>query len=99
MEGFHGLLKKAKNLGDIKGVSISRNGPKLTHLFFADDSLIFCRAKDSDCQKLLEILDTYERASGQQINRDKTTLFFSKSTSSTMQESIKQALGVPVVQQ
>ena len=67
-EGFHGLLKKAEELGEIKGVSISRNGPKLTHLLFADDSLIFCRAQDNDCQKLLEILYTYERASGQQIN-------------------------------
>ena len=58
------------------------------------------RLKESfyyDCQKLLEILDTYERASEQQINREKTTLFFSKSTSQDMQESIKQALGVPVV--
>ena len=43
-KGFHGLLKKAKDLGEIKGVSISHNGPKLTHLLFVDDSLIFCRA-------------------------------------------------------
>ena len=98
-KAFYGLLKKVEDMGEIKGVSISRNGPKLTHLLFADDSLIFCRAQDNDCQKLLEILNTYERASGQQINRDKTTLFFSKSTSPDMQESIKQALGVSVVQQ
>ena len=48
-KGFHGLLKKSENLGDIKGISISHNGPKLIHLLFADDSFIFCRAKDSDC--------------------------------------------------
>ena len=98
-EGFHGLLKKAEDLGKIRGVSISHNGPKLTYLLFANDSLIFCRAQNNDCQKLLEILGTYERASGQQINQDKITLFFSKSTTPNMQESIKQALGVPMVQQ
>ena len=98
-KGFYGLLKKAEDMGEIKGVFISCNGPKLTHLLFADDSLIFCRAQDNDCQKSLEILNTYERASGQQINQDRTTLFFSKSTSPDMQESIKQALGVPVIQQ
>ena len=81
IEGFHGLLRKAEIEGDIRGVSICRNGPKLTHLLFADDSLIFCRSKIEECAKLLEILATYERASGQQINKDKTTLFFSKSTS------------------
>ena len=98
-EGFHGLLKKAKDLGKIRGVSISCNGPKLTHLLFANDSIIFCKAQNNDCQKLLEILGTYERASRQQINQDKITLFFSKSTTPDMQESIKQALGVPMVQQ
>ena len=98
MEGFHGLLRKVKENGDIRGVSICRSAPKLTHLLFADDNLIFCRAKINECEKL-EILATYEQASGQQINRDKTTLFFSKSTSPQMQESIQAALGVPVVKQ
>ena len=59
-EGFHGLLKKAKTMGEIKGVSICRRGPRLTHLLFANDSLIFCGANDNECQKLLEILATYE---------------------------------------
>lgn len=98
-EGFHGLLKKAENMGDLKAISICRNDPKLTYLFFADDNLVFCRAKETECQKLLDILAKYERASEQQINREKTTLFFSKSTPHGMQEAIKNALGVSVVQQ
>ena len=88
-----------ENKGDIRGVSICQNRPKLTNLLFADDNLIFCRPKTEECAKLLEILATYERASGQQINRDKTTLFFSKSTSQGVQDAIKDALRVPVVQQ
>ena len=93
------VIKKAKTIGDIKGVSICRNDPRLTHLLFANDSLIFCRAKENECQKLLEVLATYENASGQQINREKTTIFFSKSTSQALQNTIKAALRVPVVQQ
>ena len=83
-EGFHCLLRKAEENGDIRGVSICRSAPKLTHLLFAYDSLIFCRAKINEFEKLLEILATYEQASEQQINGDKTTLFFSKSTSHQM---------------
>lgn len=75
-EGYHGLLRKAKVMGDIRGVFICWNGPKLTHLLSADDSLIFYKAKENECQKLLEVLATYERASSQQINRTKTTPFF-----------------------
>ena len=86
-------------MGDIRGVSICRNDPRLTHLLFANDSLIFCKAKENECQKLLEVLATYENVSGQQINREKTTIFFSKSTSQALQNTIKAALRVPVVQQ
>ena len=49
-KGFHELLKKAKSTRDIKGVSIFPNGPRLTHLLFANDNLVFCRAKENDCQ-------------------------------------------------
>ena len=98
-EGLHGLINKAATNGSICGVSLCRNGPKLTHLLFADDSLIFYRAKEEECQTLLEVLAKYERPSGQQINRAKTTLFFSKSTSEEVQGVIKDMLGVNVVRQ
>ena len=52
-EGFHGLLRKAEENGDIRGVSICRSASKLTHLLFANNSLIFCRAKINECEKLL----------------------------------------------
>ena len=83
----------------IRGVSLCRNGPKLTHLLFADNSLIFYRAKEEECQSLLDVLAKYERASGQQINRAKTTLFFSKSSTEEVQGVIKDMLGVNVVRQ
>jgi hypothetical protein len=96
-EGLNGLLNKVVAQGDIHGVSISRRGPKLTHLFFADDSLLFCRANQHECQKLQESLKIYEKASGQQLNRIKTTLFFSRNTPQSMQENIKNILGVPSI--
>ncbi|XP_075655083.1 uncharacterized protein LOC142625282 [Castanea sativa] len=48
--GLQGLLHKAEVDGSIRGVSICRNGPRVSHLFFADDSVIFCHAKESECQ-------------------------------------------------
>ena len=66
-EGLHGLIRKAATKGDIRGVSICQNEPKITHLLFADDSLIFCRAKESECQSLLHVLATYERALGSKL--------------------------------
>lgn len=52
-EGLHRMIRKATERGEIQGVSICQNGSKLTHLFFADDSLLFCRAATHDCQKVM----------------------------------------------
>ena len=65
----------------IRGFSLCKNGPKITNLFFADDTLLFCRARMEDLQAIQHILSLYEGAFGQQINREKTTLFFSKAVS------------------
>ena len=95
--GLQWLLHKAKFDGAIRGVSICRNGPRVSHLFFADDSVPFCQAKQTECQVILDILATYERGSGQKINKDKTNLFFSTNTSPEVKESIQQLLGVPSI--
>ena len=93
-KGFHGLISQAATQGDIRGYSLSRNSPRLTHLVFADDSLLFCRSTIQECQKILDILDTYGRCSSQQINKNKTTILFSKSIDEGTRDHIKLALGV-----
>ncbi|XP_065625439.1 secreted RxLR effector protein 78-like [Quercus suber] len=74
-EGLNRMIQKAACNGDIKGVSICRNGPKLTHLLFADDSLLFYRATIQECRKVMKILAAYEKVLGQRLNGDKMTLF------------------------
>ena len=68
VEGLHSLIQQAENVGSIKGVSLCSAGPKVSHLFFADDNLLFCRANTQECATILEVLQQYEEASGQQIN-------------------------------
>ena len=79
-EGFSKLLKCATHEGSIQGVAAASKGPKISHLFFADDSLLFCRARMEDCNKLMEILKCYEKASGQCVNSDKSGIWFSSNT-------------------
>ena len=82
---------------DIQGISLCRRGPKITHLFFADDSLLFSKVTPQACEKIQDILAQYEKASGQQVNRDKTTIYFSKGTLGATQNVIKGALEVPII--
>lgn len=74
-------LLQAEQAGIIQSVPTSPKGPRLNHLFFADDSLLFCKDTHQDWQNLTEILEKYERALGQKLNRDKTSIFFSRNTS------------------
>ena len=78
-EGLHSLLQQAAEANKIRGLSICKKGPCLTHLFFGDDSAIFCRASLVECRRIQELLECHEKASGQQLSRNKTGLFFSKS--------------------
>lgn len=98
-EGLHALIKQAVENGTTTGVSLCCEGPKMTHLFFADDSLLFCKANSQECNIVLELLDKYERASGQRINHYKTQLFFSSNTNQQVRNSIKGRLGVSVSHQ
>ena len=43
----------------LKGVAASMSGPKISHLFFIDDNLIFCGTTHEDCATLENILQTY----------------------------------------
>lgn len=69
------LLRRAKTNQLLHGAQICRGAPQITHLFFADYSLIFGRA-NLDNIKL--ILHAYELASGQKVNFDKSEVSFSK---------------------
>ena len=52
-----------------------------------------------DVEKIQEILGKYEQASGQKINLDKTTLFFSNNASNATKEEIKNLLGVSEIKE
>ena len=67
-EGLFALLTKFVEDGLLKGVEACLRGPTISHLFFAYDSLIFCRATREDCTSLENILETYEHVFGQQLN-------------------------------
>ena len=52
-----------------------------------------------ECDSLQRILQVYERVLGQQLNRAKTSLFFSSNTNPSVQEEIKQRFGAQVIRQ
>nr|XP_027089582.1 uncharacterized protein LOC113710661 [Coffea arabica] len=80
-EGLSNLMARAIEDRQITGLKLSRNGPVLSHLFFADDSLFCCKAHPQEARAMQRILAKYELASGQCINYDKSAAFFSRNCS------------------
>ncbi|XP_042962749.1 uncharacterized protein LOC122297028 [Carya illinoinensis] len=87
-EGLISLLKRNANEGMVEGVRICRGAPRVNHLLFADDSVIFCQADVSTNANILSLLELYERASGQCINKEKTSMVFSKNVDEVVRANI-----------
>ena len=82
------MIQQKVNVKEIHGAKASRNGPEISHLLFADDSLLFTRATRQECIKVVDILNKYEAASGQKINYEKSEVSFSKGVSCLQKESL-----------
>jgi hypothetical protein len=72
------MISKAHSEKLIQGVKIAPTAPEITHLFFADDSLMFCRANKEETSHIQAIITQYQMASGQMVNYNKSEIIFSK---------------------
>lgn len=61
-----------------KPVRITRGGVGISHLFFADDVLLFCQASKEKLCLINQTLTELCEASGMKVNLDKLRMFFSK---------------------
>ena len=97
-EGFTTLLSKFEEEGRLKGVAVCRSAPRISHLLFADDSLLFCQASLEEVKYVTDILQLYADSSGQCINFEKSSIYFSSNTVGGQREMIKSMLGVKEVE-
>ncbi|KAH9747206.1 reverse transcriptase domain-containing protein [Citrus sinensis] len=78
-EAFSNLIRQAEHQKLIHGLNFGKD-LTISHLLFADDSLIFARATADECRNLKRVFECYERALGQIFNMEKSSMFFSSIT-------------------
>ena len=88
------MLRKAQAEGIIKGVGFGSTGSQVTHLLFADDSIVFLQGTPENFHVLKNILVRYEAASGQKINLQKSSIFFEKGCGQQQKDVLKQVFGI-----
>lgn len=72
------MLKHQEVNGSLQGHKICANGPIISHLLFADDSIFFCKATVEQADLIVHILRYYGEALGQKININKSSVVFGK---------------------
>ena len=91
--GLSAFIHRAAKNQCLICISICKGCPRVTHLLFADDSILFYKASVGESRELRYILQKYEEASGQKINTDKSSIFFSPNTTQVTKDEILDTLG------
>ncbi|KAM1958038.1 hypothetical protein ACFX15_003481 [Malus domestica] len=88
------LIRRGIDRGALHGLRVSANGTPISHLFFADDSVLFGHASVEEARGMVEVLRTYARGSGQAVNLSKSSIFFGSKTSNRVRKKIGQTMGI-----
>lgn len=78
MEGLNHLIKTTKANGWIRDFGFQINdmvGMEISHLLYADDSLVFCEAEVDQIKHLRAILTIFEALSGLHVNCSKSCIY------------------------
>lgn len=93
-EGLSPFLNREESLTNLKGFKINKLCLSLTHLFFANDNLIFCRATEKECKVIKDVLGIYKKASGQTINLNKSMFMANRNVKRSEVEGCERILGI-----
>ena len=90
------IINQAVIEGLWKPIKLSRAGPPLIHLFFANDLLLFSKASEEQIRIIMNCLDTFCVASGQRIGLHKSTIAFSSDVDKAVAQHISTISSIPV---
>ncbi|KAL2244050.1 UNVERIFIED_CONTAM: hypothetical protein Sindi_0523000, partial [Sesamum indicum] len=75
---FSHPVQVEESIGVLQGVAISKNDPRVSHLLFVDDTLIFAQATEDKILCIKGLLQRFEEVFGLAMNWQKSATIFSK---------------------
>ncbi|KAL0329500.1 UNVERIFIED_CONTAM: putative mitochondrial protein [Sesamum radiatum] len=93
-ESLSSLFREVADRGSVPGVAVCSEAPRISHLLFADDTMVFSPADLPTVHVIRQILNVYKLASGQEINLHKSSAVFSRNTPLDSQRGLAEALGL-----
>lgn len=72
----------------------SRDNVEISHLFFADDLMLFAKVSEKGSEVIKDVLDTFCEESGQKVSCEKSRIYFSPNVPSTLKDKVYENLGI-----
>lgn len=94
MERLCHLIESAVKNKKWKPINLSRGGPKLSHICFADDLILFAEASVAQIRVIRGVLEKFCLASGQKVSLEKSKIFFSENVSRDLEKQISDESGI-----
>ncbi|PKU81212.1 putative mitochondrial protein [Dendrobium catenatum] len=93
------LSNSMEQRGQSLGIHISSRGPKITHLLYADDVLIFSHAFTALAKALKIIVEDFCKWTGQRVNFSKSQIMFGKVVRHPFRKKINKVFGFNMVKE
>jgi hypothetical protein len=90
--GLSCLIIREIELGALNELHICRRAPGISHLLFADDSLLFFEGSVNQAMVIKSILNRYERSTGQLVSLGKCSIMYGAGCNQEVQTEIKSIL-------
>ncbi|KAL0409388.1 UNVERIFIED_CONTAM: hypothetical protein Sradi_1873200 [Sesamum radiatum] len=87
-------FERGREVGPTSRCGYFQSAPRISHLLFVDDTLIFRKANLEAVQTIKCLLKKYEQASGRRVNLEKSEVFSSLSVREELQRPLVDSLGV-----
>ncbi|XP_031120505.1 uncharacterized protein LOC116023644 [Ipomoea triloba] len=96
MERLAYEIQSKVNAGHWKPIRISRGGIGISHLFFADDLMLFGDGTERQANVMMYCLNNFSNSSGLNINLSKSLIFCSPNLNAGTKRSIAERMNIPI---
>ncbi|XP_075111250.1 uncharacterized protein LOC107797084 [Nicotiana tabacum] len=76
------------------GYGMPKWSPKINHLAYADDMIIFSSSNETSLMMIMQVLNAYEDASGQLINKTKSAVYLHHLTDMEVVSKVERITGI-----
>ena len=96
-EGLSRALEAECAAGKITPLKVARGSLGISHLLFADDSLLFFKADSDEARSIKNALNKFQHGTGQLLSPSKCPMLFSRACPSQVRNEIKHILDISAV--